>query len=99
MDGSEVSTRDRDTIERELRLLVSVRSAYRQRGGALPPVSQMDALLDELLALGPPNAPKPYFIEQGWLSGDPNPGRSPSNISACRACKRAPISSCNFTRA
>jgi hypothetical protein len=59
MDGSEVSTRDRETIERELRLLVSVRSAYRQRGGALPPVSQMDALLDELLALGPPNAPKP----------------------------------------
>jgi hypothetical protein len=56
MDGSEVSTRDRDTIERELRLLVSVRSAYRQRGGALPPVSQMDALLDELLALRPPRA-------------------------------------------
>jgi hypothetical protein len=48
------STRDRDTIERELRLLASVRSAYRQKGGALPPVSQMDALLDELLALGPP---------------------------------------------
>ncbi|HME74872.1 MAG TPA: hypothetical protein VKI00_04230 [Mycobacterium sp.] len=59
MDGSEVSTRDRDTIERELRLLVSVRSAYRQRGGALPPVSQMDALLDELLALGTPVTPKP----------------------------------------
>ncbi len=54
MDASVESTRDRDTIERELRLLVSVRSAYRQRGGALPPVSQMDALLDELLALGPP---------------------------------------------
>jgi hypothetical protein len=52
------STRDRDTIERELRLLVSVRSAYRQRGGALPPVSQVDALLDELLELGPPVAPK-----------------------------------------
>lgn len=59
MDGSEVSTRDRDTIERELRLLVSVRSAYRQRGGALPPVSQMDALLDELLELRPRVAPKP----------------------------------------
>ena len=42
-------TRDRDTIERELRMLVSVRSAYRERGGAMPPVSQMDALLDELL--------------------------------------------------
>jgi hypothetical protein len=52
------STRDRDTIERELRLLASVRSAYRERGGALPPVSQMDALLDELLELGPP-VPKP----------------------------------------
>jgi hypothetical protein len=52
------STRDRDTIERELRLLASVRSAYRKRGGALPPVSQMDALLDELLELGPPVEPK-----------------------------------------
>lgn len=52
------STRDRDTIERELRVLASVRSAYRQRGGVLPPVSQMDALLDELLELGPPVAPK-----------------------------------------
>jgi hypothetical protein len=59
MDASvDDSTRDRDTIERELRLLVSVRSAYRQRGGALPPVSQMDALLDELLELGPPVKPK-----------------------------------------
>jgi hypothetical protein len=45
-------TRDRDTIERELRLLASVRSAYRQRGGALPSINQMDALLDELLELG-----------------------------------------------
>jgi hypothetical protein len=53
------STRDRDTIERELRLLVSVRSAYRQRGGAVPPVSQMDALLDELLKLRSPIEPKP----------------------------------------
>jgi hypothetical protein len=51
MDGSVDSTRDRDTIERELRLLASVRSAYRKRGGVLPPVSQMDALLDELLEL------------------------------------------------
>jgi hypothetical protein len=60
MDASvDDSTRDRDTIERELRLLVSVRSAYRQRGGALPPVSQMDALLDELLELRPRVAPKP----------------------------------------
>ena len=53
------STRDRETIERELRLLVSVRSAYRERGGALPPVSQMDALLDELLKLRSPVEPKP----------------------------------------
>jgi len=45
-------TRDRDTIERELRLLASVRHAYRERGGALPSVSQMDSLLDELLELG-----------------------------------------------
>jgi hypothetical protein len=60
MDASaDGGTRDRDTIERELRLLASVRSAYRQRGGALPPVSQMDALLDELLELRPPVAPKP----------------------------------------
>jgi hypothetical protein len=60
MDASaDDSTRDRDTIERELRLLASVRSAYRQRGGALPPVSQMDALLDELLELRPPVAPTP----------------------------------------
>ncbi|MGA8330258.1 MAG: hypothetical protein WB777_13295 [Mycobacterium sp.] len=44
-------TRDRDAIERELRLLVSVRSAYRERGGALPSMSQMDELLDELLEL------------------------------------------------
>ena len=46
-------TRDRDTIERELRLLASVRTAYRKRGGALPSISQVDALLDELLDLGP----------------------------------------------
>ncbi|HXO81679.1 MAG TPA: hypothetical protein VN856_17535 [Mycobacterium sp.] len=45
-------TRDRDTIERELRLLVSVRSAYRERGGAMPSIDQMDALLDELIELG-----------------------------------------------
>lgn len=56
------STRDRDTIERELRLLASVRSAYRERGGALPPVSQMDALLDELLDLGPRVEPKPITV-------------------------------------
>jgi hypothetical protein len=53
MSGSEDNgTRDRDTIERELRLLASVRMAYRERGGALPSITQMDALLDELLELG-----------------------------------------------
>ena len=51
-------TRDRDTIERELRLLVSVRTAYRERGGALPSISQVDALLDELLELRPLAKPK-----------------------------------------
>jgi hypothetical protein len=44
-------TRDRDTIERELRVLASVRDAYRERGGAMPSIDQMDALLDELIAL------------------------------------------------
>jgi hypothetical protein len=59
MDASADGTRDRDTIERELRRLVSVRSAYRERGGVMPPISQMDDLLDELLTLGPPIKPKP----------------------------------------
>ena len=49
--ADEEDTRDRDAIERELRLLASVRSAYRERGGALPSMSQMDDLLDELLEL------------------------------------------------
>ena len=49
--ADEEDTRDRDAIERELRLLASVRSAYRERGGALPSISQMDTLLDELLEL------------------------------------------------
>jgi hypothetical protein len=43
--------RDRDTIERELRMLAGVRDAYRERGGAMPSSDQMDALLDELIAL------------------------------------------------
>lgn len=47
------SRRDRGTIERELRLLATVRKAYRERGGALPSMNQVDALLDELLDLGP----------------------------------------------
>ena len=38
-------------IERELRVLASVRSAYRERGGAMPSIDQMDALLDELIEL------------------------------------------------
>jgi hypothetical protein len=44
-------TRDRDTIERELRVLAGVRSAYRERGGAMPSIDEMDALLDELIEL------------------------------------------------
>lgn len=52
MSGAhEGGTRDRDTIERELRLLVSVRSAHREHGGAMPSIEQMDALLDELIEL------------------------------------------------
>jgi hypothetical protein len=47
----EGGTRDRDTIERELRRLAVVRYAYRERGGAMPSIDQMDALLDELIAL------------------------------------------------
>jgi hypothetical protein len=43
--------RDRDTIERELRLLAGVRDAYRERGGTMPSTDQMDELLDELIAL------------------------------------------------
>ncbi|BBX46287.1 hypothetical protein GCM10009641_48730 [Mycobacterium cookii] len=54
IDAGYDDTRDRDTIERELRLLVSVRNAYRERGGAMPSISQMDALLDELLELDRP---------------------------------------------
>ena len=63
-------TRDRDTIERELRLLASVRTAYRKRGGALPSISQVDALLDELLELGPPGGHYP----------PPNPSRSDRSV-------------------
>ena len=59
MSGSEDDgTRDRDTIERELRLLASVRTAYRERGGALPSISQMDSLLDELLELARAAGPR-----------------------------------------
>lgn len=68
------STRDRDTITRELRRLAGVRSAYRQRGGALPPVSEMDALLDELLALGSQGEPKAKLVRP--LPGGARLGRS-----------------------
>jgi hypothetical protein len=43
--------RNRDTIERELRALAGVRDAYRERGGTMPSIDQMDELLDELIAL------------------------------------------------
>ncbi|WP_292976692.1 hypothetical protein [Mycobacterium sp.] len=49
--GDDDGTRDRETIERELRLLASVRDAYRERGKEMPSLAQMDALLDELNAL------------------------------------------------
>jgi hypothetical protein len=55
--GDDDGMRDRDTVERELRLLASVRNAYRERGGAGPSIGQMDDLLDELLELGA--VPKP----------------------------------------
>jgi hypothetical protein len=52
MSGAEYhGTRDRDTIERELRVLAGVRDAYRERGKEMPPIAQMDSLLDELIAL------------------------------------------------
>ena len=62
-------TRDRDTIERELRLLVSVRSAYRERGGAMPSIDQMDALLDELIEL---TAPGKHRLESGNSEARPS---------------------------
>lgn len=52
MSGTEIGgTRDRDTIERELRLLASARGAYREHGEEMPSITQMDALLDELIEL------------------------------------------------
>jgi hypothetical protein len=52
MSGAEDGNiRDRDTIERELRLLASARDAYRERGKAMPSMEQMDELLDELIEL------------------------------------------------
>jgi hypothetical protein len=52
MDGR--GPRNRDTIERELRVLAGVRDAYREGGGTMPSIDQMDALLDELIALRGP---------------------------------------------
>ena len=66
-------TRGRDTIERELRLLASVRSAYRERGGAVPSIHQVDALLDELLELG--GQPEPQQ-DNGTLGTTPSRCRS-----------------------
>jgi hypothetical protein len=52
MSGAEVGgKRDRHTIEHELQLLAGVRDAYRERGKEMPSIAQMDALLDELIAL------------------------------------------------
>jgi hypothetical protein len=44
--------RDRVMIERELRILANVRTAYREHGYVLPSMGPVDALLDELLELG-----------------------------------------------
>jgi hypothetical protein len=65
-------TRDRDAIERELRLLASVRNAYRERGGVLPSIGQMDALLDELLELDRQAEPQQ---DNGTRGPTPNPCR------------------------
>jgi hypothetical protein len=52
MSGAEDGdNRDRGMIERELRVLAGIRSAYRERGKAMPPIEQMDELLDELIEL------------------------------------------------
>jgi hypothetical protein len=45
--------RDRVSIERELRILARVRNDYREHGHVMPPMRAVDALLDELLELGP----------------------------------------------
>lgn len=53
MGGWFDSRRDRVTIERELRILARVRAEYREHGHIMPPIRLVDALLDELLELGP----------------------------------------------
>lgn len=53
MDGWFDNRRDRITIERELRILARVRNDYRQHGHMVPSMGPVDALLDELLELGP----------------------------------------------
>jgi hypothetical protein len=50
-----------------------VRSAYRERGGALPSINQMDALLDELLELGGQAEPQQ---DNGTLGPTPSRCRS-----------------------
>jgi hypothetical protein len=44
--------RDLDTIDSELRLVVTLRRAARERGGPLPSIDVADALLDERSRLG-----------------------------------------------
>ena len=46
------STRDRETITSELRLLADVRDAHRASGTEMPSLAEMDALLDELNEVG-----------------------------------------------
>jgi hypothetical protein len=41
------TTRDRETIDAELRLVAALRRAARERGGPLPSMAEADALLDE----------------------------------------------------
>jgi hypothetical protein len=43
--------RDRETIDRELRLMAALRWAARERGGPLPSITVADALLDGRFAL------------------------------------------------
>lgn len=65
-------TRNRGAIERELRLLSSVRNAYRERGGALPSITQVDELLDELLELDDSADPQQ---DNGTRGSTPKPYR------------------------
>ena len=53
MDGWFDKRREQVIIERELRILARVRNDYREHGHIMPPMGAVDALLDELLELGP----------------------------------------------